>query len=98
LVRVRDGDDNLVNQPVAGLVWTDLDGDGRQWQIEFGNTADAEAGSLADGVYELTATAPGGAPVTLRFHRLFGDVYGDGSVSNIDLFAFRVRFGDALTL
>lgn len=68
-----------------------------------------EFGSLADGAYTLTLVASqintegvlfdgnndgtGGDNYVMNFHRLFGDVNGDRTVSNSDFNAFRNAFG-----
>jgi hypothetical protein len=63
----------------------------------------APTGSLVDGVYRLSidpakVTADGGvamaaAPPPFTFHRLFGDVTGNGSVNNADYGQLRNTFG-----
>ncbi len=104
LRRVRDGMDRVLDQLATGLVWTDLDGDGVRWLIDFGNarvgTNDAEHGSLPDGVYELVVRGNRGTAQTLRFHRLAGDLDGNGSVTEAErtglLAALGSRTGDPL--
>jgi hypothetical protein len=60
------------------------------------------AGSLVDGIYTLTidpakisanGVAMAAAPPSLTFHRLFGDVNGDGAVNPLDYLKFRQSFG-----
>ena len=62
------------------------------------------AGSLADGVYDLTVVASKvhavndpaallSADLTLAFHRLYGDNDGDGDVDAVDLFQLRSTVG-----
>jgi hypothetical protein len=96
--------DRVLDQLATGLVWTDLDGDGVRWLIDFGNarvgTNDAEHGSLPDGVYELVVRGNRGTAQTLRFHRLAGDLDGNGSVTEAErtglLAALGSRTGDPL--
>ena len=99
LRRVRDGFDTIVDQSAISLTWTDLDGDGLRWRIGFAGVAvggePVEGASLPDGVYELSARAGEGPATTLRLHRLFGDVNGDGRVNPFDNFFFRKALGTA---
>jgi ELWxxDGT repeat protein len=82
---------------------------GRTWVFTFAagsgflqkDSTGASKGSLADGVYTLSIdpakVAANGiamvAPATLTFHRLFGDVNGNGNVNAADYNAFRGAFG-----
>src|SRR5262249_30862300 len=78
-------------------------GDGKTWIITFsGNGVDA-GGSIADGVYDITidhtkvklVTSPSttmAADYTSAFHRLFGDLNGDGVVNALENGQFRNVF------
>jgi hypothetical protein len=60
-------------------------------------------GSIADGVYDLTvhsglvldaaSNAMTGGDQTFAFHRLFGDIDGNGTVNSADYFKFKAAFG-----
>ena len=93
------------------LTWTAVnpatDGSSAQWAITFGGNG-VVAGSIADGVYDLTMNAAAissdSAPAVKSqaraadtFARLFGDSDGDGSVSIIDFNAFAQIFGFSST-
>ncbi len=56
-----------------------------------------EFGSLADGLYTLAVNLPGVSNNLFAFHRLFGDVNGDRTVSAVDFAAFGSVFGVTLT-
>ena len=82
-------------------------GDGVTWVLTFAGTG-VVAGSLPDGVYDLTVvgakvrggTAAGPAMTadhTLAFHRLFGDANNSRSVNNADYLLFRNAFGKPST-
>ena len=72
-------------------------GDGKTWLITF-TGSDVLGGSLPDGVYDLTvhsANVSGysmSADLTWAFHRLFGDIGGQGIVNNSDLTMMRSAF------
>lgn len=83
------------------LSWSNPSGDGRRWVMSFSGTP-VLGGSLADGVYDLTAFASqisfvnGSAmsgDLTFSFHRLFSDHDGDGDSDNADLFQLRSAYG-----
>jgi hypothetical protein len=95
-----------MGQPVGTLPsfsWVNPSGDGKTWVVTFSGNG-VVAGSIADGVYDLKidhaqvllanyATITMAADYTTTFHRLFGDVNGDRTVSASDLIAFRSVFG-----
>ncbi len=80
-------------------------GDGKTWVVSFlRNTAAADgSGGLTDGIYNLVVhgagvAASGGGSIadqTITFHRLFGDINGDGTVNSADYFQFKKAFGAA---
>jgi hypothetical protein len=81
----------------ATIVVTQADVDGKVWTITF-TGAGLEAGSLADGVYDVsidqTQVADSFAQVgtgtsSVMFHRLFGDSDGDRDTDALDLNAIR---------
>ena len=64
----------------------------------------ASTGSLIDGIYQLnidptkvtvSGVAMAAAPAPFTFHRLFGDIDGNNSVSTLDFGLFRNAFGNA---
>jgi ELWxxDGT repeat protein len=78
-------------------------GDNRSYVLTFSGPG-VVAGSLADGIYDLTVSAgavhlggaggPGmAADFAFAFHRLFGDTDGDGDSDNADLFQFKSAYG-----
>ena len=83
---------------------TSADG-GITWVIPIlGDTSFSDkTGSLDDGVYTVTVYAAavidgsgnslGGSNYSLTFHRLFGDINGDGTVNSADYFQFKKAFG-----
>ena len=78
---------------------------GITWMIPFvpGTIYTDASGSLIDGSYSFTVHAAdvtdsagntlNGGDQTLGFHRLFGDINGDGAVNNTDFFKFKSTFG-----
>jgi hypothetical protein len=89
----------------ADVSFSNPSGDGMTWVVSFlpiTGAADA-AGGLADGIYDLVvhgagvASTGGGsfADQTLTFHRLFGDIDGNGTVNSADYFQFKKAFGAA---
>jgi len=89
----------------AGTVvsWSNPEGDGQTWVLTFAG-ATVVAGSLGDGIYDLTivaskvhsgsATGPTmAADYMSAFHRLYNDVDGDGDSDNADLFAMKSAYG-----
>jgi hypothetical protein len=79
-------------------------GDGRVWRLGFFGP-DTTGGSLPDGDFTLIISAGAavntlGQPLAVdamtTFHRLFGDVDGDGVVGATDRAAFRAAFGSRL--
>jgi fibronectin type 3 domain-containing protein len=75
---------------------------GITWVISFSG-AGVTHGSIADGVYDLTvhsglvldaaSNAMTGGDQTFAFHRLFGDIDGNGTVNSADYFKFKAAFG-----
>lgn len=87
----------------TGLSFSTPDG-GFTWVISFVGSAGADTfGSLTDGIYTLTihstlvADAVGdslaGGDKAFTFHRLFGDVTGNGQVNALDAGYFRRAYG-----
>ncbi len=78
------------SEPVS---WSNPTGDGKTWLVAF-TGSDIVGGSLPDGIYNLVihhANVSGitmSSNVTYAFHRLFGDVNGDGTVNAVDSAAF----------
>jgi parallel beta-helix repeat protein len=75
-------------------------GDGKQYVLSFSGTA-VIAGSLPDGVYDLTALTGNIQDVAgntlasnsaLRFHRLFGDIDGNRTVDSADMSQFNLAY------
>ena len=88
----------------ADVTWSNPSGDGTTWVVSFGaaNAAADAFGSLTDGAYTLAVhaarvTGAGGrafaADQTLTFHRLFGDIDGNGTVNNGDYLQFKKSYG-----
>src|SRR5262249_5253446 len=86
------------------LTFSSTDG-GFTWILTFSG-AGVVAGSIADGVYDITLNASAvtdadgqtlGASRTDTFFRLFGDYNGDGRVNNTDLNKFSSAFGTVST-
>ena len=79
--------------------------DARTYILTFTGT-NTEFGSVVDGRYVLTLYASGvhttaggqlSADASLTFHRLFGDVNGDGIIGSYDLVAFRSALNATVT-
>lgn len=112
-VAVDAGAFTIVGRSGAGpdttVVFSNPSNDGMTWLLTFTGTS-VVAGSLADGIYDLTIVAskvhtgsPAGPAMAANFgatfHRLFSDVDGDGDSDNADLFQMRQTYskftGDA---
>jgi hypothetical protein len=88
--------------PDGGLTWNF----GFASNSSFVDTSNGvSTGSLVDGIYTLrvdpakvtaNAVAMTTAPQPLTFHRLFGDINGDGAVNPLDYVGFRNTFGNEL--
>ena len=86
---------------IPTLAWSTSDG-GLTYIVTFRGNG-VVAGSVADGVYDLTihAALVHAGPQTLAadhiltFHRLFGDIDGNGTVNSADYFQFKKAFGSA---
>jgi len=93
-------DDGMVVSVTATLA-----ADARSVKLTF-TGPDIVAGSLADGVYtlnvhrgmirNLAGDAIGTGDLTQRFHRLFGDIDGDGDVDRLDYGTIRGALGSSL--
>ncbi|HEV7298428.1 MAG TPA: proprotein convertase P-domain-containing protein [Tepidisphaeraceae bacterium] len=78
-------------------------GDGKMWVLTFAGGSGIIAGSLADGVYDVSVNAAqvrdaygqllSGGGRSLAFHRLFGDQDGDRDVDGVDSLRFRQSQG-----
>ena len=89
----------------ADVSFSNPSGDGMNWVVSFlPNSPAADAsGGLTDGIYDLVVhgagvAATGGgsfADQTITFHRLFGDIDGNGTVNSADYFQFKKAFGTA---
>lgn len=87
----------------AGVLVANASGDGRDYALTFaGAGTEGTSGSLAEGVWDLTALAgrisdvAGNAPAgnfVLTLHRLFGDGNGDRTVDSADVAIFTPHFG-----
>jgi hypothetical protein len=90
--------------PVAGVTpqWVTALVNGRTVATVTFTGPAVQAGSLADGRYRLVVRAdrvtnalgvPMAADQAIAFHRLYGDVTGDGTVNGADFNPFRLAFG-----
>jgi hypothetical protein len=92
---------------VPTLIWTALnpnaDGSSTQWVVTFSG-AGVVGGSIANGIYDITMNATAvtsdanpavtsQARATDTFWRLYGDLQGNGFVSNADYNAFLSTYG-----
>ena len=99
------GTGSFAGIPPASLTATPVPGShGTQWAVTLSGQAPGILGSIANGTYSITvnpnfvfAASDGvttlAAGRTDSFYRLFGDINGDGTVSNADLNVFKQSFG-----
>jgi RHS repeat-associated protein len=84
---------NTTGSYAESISYTNPSGDGKTWLVSFTGT-DIHAGSLPNGVFDLVvhhADVSGitlSSDVTWAFHRLFGDINGDGAVTLADYNVF----------
>ncbi len=86
-----------VSTPVTATITPTLSSDGMSVTLTFSGSGIINR-SLADGNYVLTVHASGiqnlagnamGDGSVTKFHRLFGDIDGDGHITSVDLLAWR---------
>lgn len=94
-----------ISTQVAAIVTPTLSADGMSVTLTFSGSGIINH-SLADGNYVLTVHASGiqdlagnamGDGSVTKFHRLFGDIDGDGHVTAVDLLAWRTALGQTST-
>ena len=88
---------NTTSSYAETTAYSNPSGDGKTWLVTFSGS-DIVGGSLPNAVFGLTVHAADVSGITLgsdvvwAFHRLFGDINGDGTVDSTDLAAFTLAF------
>ena len=91
---------NTTTSASQTISYSNPSSDGKTWLVTWSGSG-IVGGSLPDGIYQLTVHHADVSGITLSsdavfsFHRLFGDINGDGAVNGTDSAAFNLAYSSS---